>query len=180
MSKVTFFLICIFNVSCVDQENRASLQTKTVSAIEINELNKNSSSTRMIRSDSISTKYLDKYKLEKYDRKEVFKHYRNIILTNLKHGKTPIFLYNKCLDYDNIQYCYLGSHDNKSLRYDLIMSLTKEEISKILSIARIDKLKLKCELDINEGLPFFKKSNYELLISQLSDSVININDNFAD
>jgi hypothetical protein len=81
----------------------------------------------------------------KINRAEFLEKHLNILRMELANGIISDLLYNECSDYKEIMYTELNSETQISLRFDIISSLSKDEIKKILRLANHKNLDKICK-----------------------------------
>jgi hypothetical protein len=122
--------------------------------------NSNRMDTRNPKNSSSGNDSMDTLTLE---RKRIFQDYLNQLIDSLNKNTFPSFLYNECLDIEEAAYCNLGSHKSVSLRFDLLKSLQKQQLRKLLELADLTKLKRICKINYANEKLFGTTSTYNLL-----------------
>jgi hypothetical protein len=82
----------------------------------------------------------------------------------------PASMLNSCLDQENISYCYWSLHHRRSLRNDLIRSLTDKQKStlKVIFETRYPKIRYSICPEKDPKLPFRNQSTYSILLEAMS------------
>ncbi|RYE57190.1 MAG: hypothetical protein EOP48_06370 [Sphingobacteriales bacterium] len=101
-----FILLMIMPLSCSPQDSLPT-RTKIIPTI-------------------ISSKVLAKEKFE-----TLFKE----IQSSIDKDVFPEVLLDSCLDWNNYNYCYVGSHRKLSMRNDLINNLSKDQLAKLYKMS---------------------------------------------
>ncbi len=101
---------------------------------------------------------------------EKFKIYENELRNGIGDKFIPSFLYNPCLDQENLIYCRLDSHHTLSLRYDLFISLSKEELLSLYK--QVNKRRLKKICGEESQIIHEDKSTLEILVLVMGEKGI--------
>jgi hypothetical protein len=106
----------------------------------------------------------------KLDRDSIFNVFSGALQDSLKKNKVIDFLYNECLDMDNLAYCRINLHLYSSLRKDLLDSLSQDDIRKLTVIGDSNLLKRKCTINYEgDPLPHFNESTWMLLTTRMKE-----------
>lgn len=93
-----------------------------------------------------------------YDRKLTLKKYVNDAETFIGNGEIPLFIYNECLDVDEIGYCYETSNFNLSLRNDILNNLSAESLKYLYDNVDKSKIDSICKDNMSKEIYLHNKS----------------------
>lgn len=104
-----------------------------------------------------------------FNRSEIISDYLDILDQYLKKDSIPEFILNECLDKINMHYCKLNSHQYISLRYDLLDSLSCDDLEKLMKYKENPKLNSVCNYGYNTEMIYQNVSTKNLIASKLSE-----------
>lgn len=127
--------------SCINVKNRKTTNEKNNGKIDTLEFNR----------DLILREYLDEI---------------NIALIN---NNIPDFIYDNCLDIKELGYCYINANENISLRRNIINSLEKSQLLKLIELGDSSRFNLICNEGQEYKLKYSNLSNLSFIIEKLKD-----------
>lgn len=146
-----FFMVCLAILSCNESSNQSPQRFEDSN----------------IKAAFFDSTFIDKNDTLIFDSQFVFEKYKDELNGSLSIGVIPTFIYDECLDANEAAYCYVNSHESRSLRYDILSSLNYNQLKLILQKANLSAIEKKCNLKYMKEKHLSKKSNYELIIEIL-------------